>query len=69
MSLLLGVNMVFCCAVVTTALVGHTLKKPLATVLLLMIVFPARLIPIMLFAAAAARFIPTPKVLLSAEHN
>lgn len=69
MSLILGLDMVFCCAVVTTALVGHTLKKPLATVLLLMVVFPARLIPIMLFAAAAARFIPTPKVLLSAEHN
>ncbi|MCR5653276.1 MAG: chloride channel protein [Ruminococcus sp.] len=61
--LILGINMVFCAAVVTTALVGHTLKKPLATVLLLMIVFPVRLIPIMLFAAAAAKFIPTPKFL------
>ena len=64
MSLITGVNPVFCTAVVTTALVGHTLKKPLATVLLLMIVFPPRLIPIMLFAAAASRFIPTPKPLL-----
>lgn len=64
MSLLFGVDMVFCAAVTTTALVGHTLKKPLATVLLLMIVFPARLIPVMLFAAAAAKFIPTPKVFL-----
>lgn len=64
MSLLTGVEMVFCSAVVTTALVGHTLKKPLATVLLLIIIFPPRLIPIMLLAAAAARFIPTPKFLL-----
>ena len=64
-SLILGLDLVFCAAVVTTALVGHTLKKPLATVLLLMIVFPFRLIPIMLFAAAAAKFIPTPKVLLT----
>lgn len=64
MSILLGVNPVFCTAVVTTALVGHTLKKPLATVLLLMIVFPPRLIPVMLFAAAVAKFIPTPKALL-----
>ena len=64
-SLILDVNMVFCAAVVTTALVGHTLKKPLAAVLLLMIVFSPRLIPIMLFAAAAAKFIPTPKPLLS----
>ena len=65
MSLLLGADMIFCCAVVTTALVGHTLKKPLATVLLLMIVFPVKLIPIMLFAAAVAKFIPTPEFLLS----
>ena len=65
MSLLFGLDAVFCAAVVTTALVGHTLKKPLATVLLLMIVFPPGLIPIMLFAAIAAKFIPTPKKLLS----
>ena len=64
MSLLFGIDMVFCAAVATAALVGHTLKKPLATVLLLMIVFPVRLIPIMLFAAAAAKFIPTPGILL-----
>lgn len=67
MSLLLGINMVFCAAVVTTALVGHTLKKPLATVLLLMIIFSPRLIPIMLFASAAAKFIPTPPVLMKKE--
>ena len=57
--------MVFCAGVVTTALVGHTLKKPLATVLLLMIVFPVKLIPIMLFSAIAAKFIETPKALLT----
>lgn len=69
MSLLSGINPVLCAAAVTTALVGHTLKKPLATVLLLMIVFPVKLIPVMLFAAAAARFIPTPKPLLPVEHK
>lgn len=69
MSMLIGVDMVFCSAVVTTALVGHTLKKPLATVLLLMIIFPIRLIPIMLFAAAAAKFIPTPSVFLNKKVN
>lgn len=66
MSLLLGVNILFSTAAVTAALVGHTLKKPMATVLLLMILFPPRLIPIMLFASAAAKFIPTPAVLLPA---
>lgn len=64
MSLIFGIDMVFSAGVVTTALVGHTLKKPLATVLLLMIVFPVKLIPIMLFAAIAAKFIETPKALL-----
>lgn len=65
MSLILGIDTVFCASVVTTSLVGHTLKKPLATVLLLMIVFPAKLIPVMLFAAIAAKFIETPKALLT----
>ena len=60
-SLFTGVDMIFCMCVATTGLVGFTLKKPVATVLLLMIVFPPRYIPVMLFAAAAARFIPLPK--------
>lgn len=65
MSLILGIDTVFCASVVTTSLVGHTLKKPLATVLLLLIVFPVKLIPVMLFAAIAAKFIETPKALLT----
>lgn len=65
MSLILGIDIVFSASIVTTALVGHTLKKPLATVLLLMIVFPVKLIPIMLFTAIAAKFIETPKILLT----
>ncbi|MBQ3285464.1 MAG: chloride channel protein [Ruminococcus sp.] len=64
MSMLFGISAVLSTAVVTTALVGHTMKKPFATVLLLMIIFPPLLIPIMLAAAVAAKFIPTPKALL-----
>lgn len=67
MSLLLGADVVLCTAVVTATLVGHTMKKPLATVMLLMMIFPLRLIPAMLLAAAAAKFIPTPKVFLPKE--
>ena len=63
LSILWGIDPVFSCALVTTALMGHTLKKPLATVLLLMIIFPIRFVPVMLFAAAAACLIPTPKLL------
>ncbi len=62
-SLFTGVDMIFCMCVATTGLVGFTLKKPVATVLLLMIIFPPRYIPVMLFAAAAARFIPVPRQL------
>lgn len=69
MSILFGIDPVFSSAVVTTALVGHTLKKPVATVLLLMIVFPARFIPIMLFSAVTAKFVPTAKKLLSEPHE
>lgn len=65
MSLIFGIDIIFSASIVTTALVGHTLKKPLATVLLLMIVFPVKLIPIMLFTAIAAKFIETPKFLLT----
>ena len=65
MSLILGVDICLCAGVVTAALVGHTLKKPLATVLLLMIVFPPSMILPMLFAAAAAKFIPTPKAIMA----
>lgn len=58
-----GIDVVFAMALVTTALVGYTLKKPLATVLLLMIAFPFQYILIMLAAALFARIIPEPKIL------
>ena len=60
-----GVDVVFAMAIVTTSLVGYTLKKPLATVLLLMIVFPWQYILIMMAAALFARIIPAPKTLIS----
>ena len=63
MSLFFGIDMVFCACVTTTALMGLTMKKPLATVMLLMIVFPPRYIPIMLCTAVIAKLIPIPKPL------
>ena len=59
-SLMLNLDPVFSMCVVTTALIAHILKKPLAAVLLLMIVFPPRLIPVMLLAAAVASYVGTP---------
>lgn len=67
MGLIFNIDIVFCAAVVTAALVGHILKKPLATVLLLMIIFPIKLIPVMLFAVIAAKLTATPKALLTEE--
>ena len=58
-----GISVVYAMTIVTTALVGFTLKKPLATVLLLIIVFPLQFIPLMLAAALLARIIPAPKLL------
>ena len=48
MSLLLNIDPVISMAIVTSSFLANIMKKPLAVVLLLMIVFPANLIPIML---------------------
>ena len=63
--MIFGVSVVFAMAVVTTALVGYTLKKPIATVLLLMIVFPWQLILILLAVALLSKLIPLPKVFIN----
>ncbi len=62
--MIFGISVVFAMAVVTTALVGYTLKKPIATVLLLMIVFPWQLVLILLAVALLSKLIPIPKVLI-----
>ena len=59
-----GVNEIFAMSVVTTALVGYTLKKPIATVLLLMIVFPWQLLLVLIAVALLSKIIPMPKVLI-----
>ena len=64
-----GVDVVFAMALVTTGLVGYTLKKPLAVVLLLMIVFPYQYIPIMIAAALLAKIIPAPKCLMDNKND
>ena len=61
MSLILGLNPVFCVCVVTTALMSYLIKKPFAVVLLLMICFPVQAIPVMLLASTIGSFIKIPK--------
>ena len=66
-SLLIGINPVFCVCIVTTALMAYLIKKPVAVILLLMICFPPKAIPVMLFAVAIGCFIKEPKFLSRIE--
>ena len=62
-AILTGVNSVFSVVVITTSLMSALLRKPFATVLLLMICFPLSAIPIMLLASVIGTSIKIPKVL------
>ena len=66
-ALILGINPVFCVCVVTTALMAYLIKKTFATILLLMICFPAQAVPIMLLSAAIGSFIKVRKFLKTEE--
>lgn len=59
--ILFGINVIFAICIITTTLMAYILKKPFATVLLLMICFPFRAIPIMLFAAVIGSLINNSK--------
>ncbi|MBR5504196.1 MAG: chloride channel protein, partial [Methanobrevibacter sp.] len=63
MSILMNMDPIVSMSIVTTSFMASILKKPLAVVLLLMIIFPMNLIPLMLVAAVVACFFETPKVL------
>ena len=60
-SIILNYNPIICMAITTTSFLSHILKKPIATILLLMILFPPNLIPIMLVPAIIANAFKTPK--------
>lgn len=64
-AIILNIDTVLSMAIVTTALLSSTLKKLLATVLLLMFLFPANLIPIMLGVAIISCYIKIPKILIN----
>jgi H+/Cl- antiporter ClcA len=61
MSLLLNIDPVISMAVVTTSFLSNIMKKPIAVVLLLIIVFPVNLIPIMLLSSVISCLFKTPK--------
>lgn len=60
--ILTGINSIFCVIVITTSLMAALLRKPFATVLLLMICFPVSAIPIMLLASVIGSSIKIPEV-------
>jgi len=50
-ALLMGLDTAFCAAVITAALLGVTMRKPLAVTVLLLLCFDARILPWILLAA------------------
>ena len=65
MSFITLIDPVFCVCVVTTSLMAFLMKKPLATVFLLMICFPASALVIMLFASVIGSVVKIPRFLLN----
>ena len=60
-SIILNYDPIISMAIVTSSLLSNIMKKPIAVILLLMIVFPANLIPIMLVSVILAALFKTPK--------
>ena len=61
-SMIIGIDPGFCMAVVTAALLGSTLRKPVAVTLLLLILFPVSLVPFTLGASALGSFLDITKL-------
>ena len=60
LGIILNMDPVISMSIVTTSFMASILKKPLAVVLLLMIIFPMNLIPLMLVSAVVACLFKTP---------
>ncbi|WP_292812853.1 chloride channel protein [Methanobrevibacter sp.] len=63
MSVLLNMDPIISMTIVTTSFMASILRKPIAVVLLLMIIFPMNLIPLMLISAVAACLVKIPQFL------
>ncbi|MBR5503523.1 MAG: chloride channel protein, partial [Methanobrevibacter sp.] len=63
MSILLNMDPILSMSIVATSFMASILKKPIAVVLLLMIIFPMNLIPLMLVSAVVSCLFETPKIL------
>lgn len=65
MSLLLNMDPIISMSIVTTSFLANILKKPIAVVLLLIILFPANLIPLMIVVAIISCLFKTPEKLMT----
>ncbi len=61
-AMLSGLNIAFCLGVVTASLPGVIMRKPLAVTLLLLLCFPARVIPWLFIAAYVGSLVPLGKL-------
>lgn len=68
MSILFNMDPIISMAIVTTSFMAGILKKPIAVVLLMIIIFPINIIPLMLVAAVLSCLFKTPKVLQFTEN-
>ena len=69
LSILLNMDPIISMSIVTTSFMASILKKPIAVVLLLMIIFPMNLIPLMLVSAVIACLFKTPQFLDSEKES
>ena len=63
MSIILNMDPIISMAILTTSFLASIIRKPIAVVFLLMIIFPMNLIPLMLVAAVVACLFKTPEFL------
>ena len=69
LSILLNMNPIISMAIVTTSFMASIMKKPIAVVLLLIIIFPVNLIPLMLVSAVIPCLFKTPGFLDVAQEQ
>ena len=69
LGIILNMDPIISMSIVTTSFMASILKKPLAVVLLLMIIFPVNLIPLMLVSAVIACLVKTPGFLDASQKS
>lgn len=69
LSMLVGIDPVFCVCAVTAAVVGGTMRRPLMAVLLLFLCFPFHSVLVLAVAAVIGAYLPLPKAVKDGLHG